>query len=1774
MIATLPYEQDWSNGGLITANDDWSGVTGVQGFLGQDISTTPGADPQTLTGESALPDDSDVVADALVTQGNGGVLEISGDTIAVQGSGTADAPYVAFHLDLTGESGAQVSYDARDLDASLDNAAQQIAVQYRVGNTGAYTNLVDGYIADATTGPSLATLVTHRDVNLPAEVDGEADVYVRFMTTNAGGNDELVGIDNIAITMDAEPTPVVVTDPGDKTGQVGQPITEFDLVATGGTPPYTWEATGLPAGIDVAEDGTVSGTPTGEGVANVTVTASDSATPTAVTDDETFTFTISAAASLKTIAEIQGTTGTSPLAGQATITRGVVTALYPNGGFNGFYIQTPGADTTPGASDAIFVFGPTFDETTLAIGDSVEVAGTVSEFTTSGTNTLTEITASSVTDIASLGAAVANTVIPGSDCALPGTACPTLAAADTAKEEVEGEIFQPTGTFTVTDSYDGSATNPSGSGSSSFFGEVGLAANSALPLISPTELVDASDTAGLDARNAYNNGHRVVLDDGSSTTFWNTANTASGQDDPLPWFTPTHTVRVGATVTFPAPVVLENRFGWKIQPTTTVVGAPVAGAQPQFAQDRPAAPAAVGGDLKLATFNVLNYFTTLGADYDAGPGTCSAFVDRDGNPIAVNSCDGSGPRGAWNTASFERQQAKIVNAINTMDADIVSLEEIENSRKVDGVDRDEAVSALVDALNDDAGSTRWAFAASPAEADLPPVGDEDVIRTAFIYNPDTVELVGDSAILTGSAPFENAREPMAQGFKATGTDDADGFAVVVNHFKSKGCTGASGDNVTGAQGCFNGDRTRQAQALDAFADGYATDIGVAAVFLTGDFNSYSKEDPVQELESAGWVKQTSTDDPNEESYSFDGASGSLDHVFANAAADTWVDGVDIWEINANETVFNQYSRFNYVGTNLYDDGPFSASDHNPEIVGIDVPGVGTDRVQILATNDFHGRIANDSLSAAAGAGVMAGAVKQLRAKNPNTVFAAAGDLIGASTFESFILNDKPTIDALNEAGLDVSSVGNHEFDQGYDDLVNRVMDPTDPEGGAEWEYLAANVRLHSDDSRPLAPSWTADFGGITVGFVGAVTEHLPELVSPGGIEEIYVTDVVEEVNEAADDLVDNQDADLVVMLVHEGAPMTDCTQIGALATNTDFGSIVKGVNDNIDAIVSGHTHLEYNCSFPVTGWSGRDVTERPVVSAGQYGAALNRLIFDVDVATGDVVAKRQSVLKLKAANGGPFNYPVDAPTQAIVDAALAEAAVLGAEPLGQIAGPIKRGYLSNGTTENRGVESSLGNLVAEAQRWQTSGPEAGSAQIAFMNPGGLRTDMVGVGTGAFPRVVNFKQAAEVQPFANGLVNMDLTGAQIKAALEQQWQPAGASRPFLKLGASKGFTYTSDPDAAQGSRITGMWLDGVPIVPATVYSVTVNSFLSTGGDNFGAFALGVNKAEAGLTDLQAMVNYFDEFANVGEGDAPLPVPTEQNGVHVNFPPAAPSAYAPGGQVTFDVSGWSFSNADDIKDTDVVVTLGATTLGTFPLDNTIQAALPGFDETGKASVDVTLPAATPSGTATLLLTGATTGTEMPVVVTVDEVAPATPVITVSAPTMTYGKSAAVKVTVSATGETPSGTVQVKRGSQVLGTGTVTGGQATITLPAKSLAPGVVALTAVYSGDSNVAAGSKAFNLSVFKAASVVAVKVKPATVKAGKTKAKVIVTVKADGVVPVNGKVKITVQGQGTKTITLKNGRAVWKLAVFKGAGKRKVTVKFLSTNLVKGDSAKDVINVKP
>ena len=1781
-IATFPYSQNWSNPALITVNDNWSGVTGTQGYLGQDITTSSaGVDPQTLTAESLVANDTDVIANQSNpnTNTSGGVAEFDGipnPTIALQGSATADAPYVAFHLNLTGQTAVSFAFNARDIDGSADDAVQQIAVQYRLGASGAFTNLPAGYIADATTGGT-ATQVTARNVSLPVAVENQASVFVRVITSNASGSDEWVGIDDVAVTATAGTSALSLTNPGPQSSTVGTPITPVTLTAGGGTTPYTFGATNLPAGLTLATGtGQITGTPTATGTPSVEISVTDNA---AATDTKTFVWTVTEPAAPISIAEIQGTgTATTLPSSTPVTTEGVVTAAYPTGGLNGFYIQTPGPDTTPDASDGLFVYGgPTGFATYPTVGDSVRVTGTPGEFANQ-----TQVSASDWTAIGSLGTVTPKTQVAGTNCALPGTACQTVAELDTARELTENELFQPTAPWTVTDVYDGSPDlRANGSNESAFFGELAVVANSSDPLVTPTEIIDAQDTAAINDRKRYNAAHRLILDDGSAWTYSTTVH----QNDPFPWFTLNHSVRAGAGITFTKPVVFTQRFSsWRILPPAQVVGAPTG--MLEIEQTRPAAPQNVGGDVKLATFNVLNFFPTTGEAYEAlSLGTCTYFSDRAGARVTVNSCTNSGPRGAANTVNLERQRDKIVAAINTVDADIVSLEELENSAKF-GKPRDFAIDALVTALNVDAGAGTWAAVPSPAT--LPPLVEQDVIRNGFIYKPASVDLVGDSVVLsdesdTGEA-FEDAREPLAQAFKQDGTDDAEAFAVIVNHFKSKG----SGTADPFGQGNANNRRVIQAESLVTFADEFKTMRDISRVFLAGDFNAYSAEDPIQVLNAAGYTNLESSSDPDEETYNFDGQVGSLDHVLANAAALADVNAVDIWDINGYESVYYEYARFNTNVTNLYAPNPYRSSDHSPEIVGINTQPViaGPVDIQILATNDFHGRIANDPFSAAAGAAAMAGAVKSLRGSNPNTVFAAAGDLIGASTFESFIDNDKPTIDALNEAGLEVSAAGNHEFDQGYDDLVNRVMAPyhetTNPQGGAEWEYIAANVKLRANGADALTPSWTKTMAGVKVGFVGAVTEQLPTLVTPAGIAQIQVTDIVTAVNEEADNLRDGG-AEIVVMLVHEGSGSTVCGEMTDDPAS-DFGSIITGANDNVDAIVSGHTHLEYNCSFPVAGWADRDVKERPVVSAGQYGAALNQLVFTVDPATGKILNKSQAVLKMKVSNGGPATFTPDAATAEIVSAAVAKAEVLGARPLGKINGAFNRAKFANGTTENRGGESTLGNLVADIQRWATRNEESGSAQIAFMNAGGLRTDLPGgiSGESAYPKTVTYKQAANVQPFANTLVNMSLTGAQIKAVLEQQWQAPGATRPFLKLGMSKGFEYTYDPSKTQGNRIQEMWLNGTAINPATVYSVTVNSFLATGGDGFSALTGGTGKQDTGKTDLQAQVDYFSEFANTAEGDDPLPVDYKQQAVGVKLPADAPADYAIGERVAFDLSSLSMTDPLDLRDSEVSVKMGGTTVGTFPVTTTLSA--PGNansnDEAGTATVSFRVPAVDAGGIYRVTITGATTGTKVTVPVKVQAPTKVASTVTASvspASIEAHTGTATIAVDVTGAGGTPTGTVAALVGDRVVGGGELVNGKADVVVGPFTNA-GTKSITIEYYGDAANLPSETSVQLTVTPAPAVeratptVGATISPEKVRVGDEEATVSVSVTKTVGVP-SGAVLALIDGQVVGAAELVGGKATLTVGPFATAGDKQITVSYFGDASTKAASTTVDLKVK-
>ena len=222
----------------------------------------------------------------------------------------------------------------------------------------------------------------------------------------------------------------------------------------------------------------------------------------------------------------------------------------------------------------------------------------------------------------------------------------------------------------------------------------------------------------------------------------------------------------------------------------------------------------------------------------------------------------------------------------------------------------------------------------PSASTLPPLSEQDVIRNGFIYQPANVALVGESVVLsdesTGTEAFADAREPVAQAFKKVGTADTRAFAVIVNHFKSKGSGTADPDG----QGNANDRRVLQANSLVAFANSFKTQRGISRVFLAGDFNAYSEEDPIQVLEAAGYTNLDSTSNPDEETYNFDGLVGSLDHVLANGPALADVNAVDIWDINGYESVYYEYARFNTNVTNLYAPNPYRSSDHSPEIVGI------------------------------------------------------------------------------------------------------------------------------------------------------------------------------------------------------------------------------------------------------------------------------------------------------------------------------------------------------------------------------------------------------------------------------------------------------------------------------------------------------------------------------------------------------------------------------------------------------------------------------------------------------------------------------------------------------------------------------------------------------------------------------------------------------------------------------------------------------------------------
>jgi 5'-nucleotidase len=506
-------------------------------------------------------------------------------------------------------------------------------------------------------------------------------------------------------------------------------------------------------------------------------------------------------------------------------------------------------------------------------------------------------------------------------------------------------------------------------------------------------------------------------------------------------------------------------------------------------------------------------------------------------------------------------------------------------------------------------------------------------------------------------------------------------------------------------------------------------------------------------------------------------------------------------------------------------------------------------VQILAFNDFHGNLAPPAGSSGAirigtkddgtpdtvpagGITYFARHLDALRATQPNTIVVSAGDLIGASPLVSGLFHDEPTIEAMNLLGLDFNAVGNHEFDEGTSELLRMQYGGCHPVdgcqdqtafAGAAFTFLAANVGTGA--GRTLFPAYSIrELDGVPIAFIGMTLEGTPEIVTPTGIAGLQFQDEIETVNALVPEL-QAQGVRAIVVVLHEGgfqAGLHDqCDGISGPVV-----AIVEGVDDEVDAFITGHTHQAYDCVI-----DGKTVT-----SAASFGRLITDIDLTLDRATGDVVnIVTSNVIVTRDVEPMPEQVTLLGAYDALV-------APLRDRVIGEVTAALSRPNLQ----ANPSGESTLGNLITDTHRAATQAPELGGAEIAFINPGGLRAD---IDAGE----VTFGEAFNVQPFGNNLVTLTLTGAQLERLLEQQFTD---TRTTI-LQVSSGFAYTWSSSAANGDRIdpAGMTLDGAPIDPARAYRVTVIGFLASGGDGFTVFTEGTGR-KGGPLDLDALEDYLE------------------------------------------------------------------------------------------------------------------------------------------------------------------------------------------------------------------------------------------------------------------------------------------------------------------------------
>ena len=526
-----------------------------------------------------------------------------------------------------------------------------------------------------------------------------------------------------------------------------------------------------------------------------------------------------------------------------------------------------------------------------------------------------------------------------------------------------------------------------------------------------------------------------------------------------------------------------------------------------------------------------------------------------------------------------------------------------------------------------------------------------------------------------------------------------------------------------------------------------------------------------------------------------------------------------------------------------------------------VPGpTGPETVQILGLNDFHGNLAVPSGTTTYTAGgqqlgeTLGGAARlgatlaKLREGQANTITVAAGDLIGGSPLVSAYFLDEPTIMALNRMGLSLASVGNHEFDKGVAELRRMQQGGCEahtrrqpcrldnPFEGARFTYLAANV-IAQDDSVPLFPATAIrQFGSAKIGFIGMTLEDTGSLVSPAGTAGYRFADEAETANALAAQLK-AQGADAVVVLVHQGGDVDPFyNQDGCPSLGGDILPVLAALDPAIRLVVSGHTHKAYICEVPAADGSTRLLT-----SAGRYGYFVTDIRLTIDPETDSVLAFRAVNTPVVAAAG----------EQADVAALVARYSASSVDVASRVVGRIE-GSLD--MVEGQ-IDTPLARLVADSQLATMRDPARGGAEIAFINSGGVRLAFRPAADGA----VTYGQIFALQPFGNTVEVIELTGAQIKALIEQQFTSDGTGQ-FRQsfLIPSAGFSYVIDRSALDGQHVVEMTLNGGQIDPDRTYRVAVNNFLAQGGDGFTVLGQGRFVA-GGVNDLDALEAFIEDGA---------------------------------------------------------------------------------------------------------------------------------------------------------------------------------------------------------------------------------------------------------------------------------------------------------------------------